>query len=237
VGKHGKYRALVGGALALCAFAGAARAECRLALALALDVSSSVDVADDRLQREGLAGALLAEEVVGAFLGLPDQPVALAVYEWSGRYNQQVIADWRLIQSRDDLAAIAATIADSPRSTDQFPTAIGYALGYAAGLFRRGPECLRRTLDVSGDGVNNDGFDPDLAYANFPLGGITVNGLVISADPTVFDHYQSEVIRGPGAFVMQTGSYADYQDAMRRKLLREVAAQVLGSLDPPRTRP
>lgn len=230
MGKHGKYRALVGGTLTLCAIAGTARAECRLALALALDVSSSVDVAEDRLQRDGLARALLAGDVAEAFLGLPDQPVALAVFEWSGRYNQEVIADWRMIRSRNDLVAAAAVIAGSPRSTDQFPTAIGYALGYAAGLFQRGPDCLRRTLDVSGDGVNNDGFGPDLAYDNFPLGGITVNGLVISADHTVFDHYQSEVIRGPGAFVIQAVTYVDYQDAMHRKLLREIAAQAVGWL-------
>lgn len=231
MGEHGKYRALVAGTLALCVVAGAARAECRLALALALDVSSSVDEHEDRLQREGLAGALLSDDVVAAALGLPESPLALAVYEWSGRYNQRVIADWRMIRGRDDLAAVAGIVAGSPRSTDQFPTAIGSALGYAAGLFRRGPDCWLRTLDVSGDGVNNEGFGPDLAYANFPLGGITVNGLVIGADPAVFEHYQTEVIRGAGSFVMQTGSYADYQDAMRRKLLRELAAQVVGTAE------
>ena len=62
-----------------------ALADCRLALALALDVSSSVNAAEDRLQREGLAAALTSDEVVEAALALPGQEVTLAVFEWSGR--------------------------------------------------------------------------------------------------------------------------------------------------------
>ncbi|MEL6103903.1 MAG: DUF1194 domain-containing protein, partial [Pseudomonadota bacterium] len=67
--------------------------DCRLALLLALDVSSSVDMVEDDLQRGGLAAALVAPEVRAAFLAGPD-PVALAVFEWSGRYNQEIILDW-----------------------------------------------------------------------------------------------------------------------------------------------
>lgn len=232
--KHGERGPLVGRAVALglclALMPGGAVAACRLALLLALDVSSSVDTHEDRLQREGLARALVSAPVVAALLERPGAPVALAVYEWSGRYRQTVVLPWRMILSRNDLDAAAAGIAASPRSTDQFPTALGYALGFAAGMFQDGPDCLARKLDVSGDGVTNEGFGPALAYANFPLGAITVNGLVIGGEAAVMDHYRNEVIRGPGAFVMAANSYADYEDAMRRKLLREIGTEVVGRL-------
>ena len=159
--------------------AGAAQAECRLALALGLDISSSVDPAEDRLQRQGLAAALTAPEIVEALLSVPGQDVALAVFEWSGRYQQDMTLDWRLLQSRADILAAARAIAGSKRRYAEFPTAIGFALGYAAGVFRAAPPCQYLTLDMSGDGRNNEGFSPVLAYRNFPLDEVTVNGLVI----------------------------------------------------------
>jgi len=238
MGKHAQHRPLVGrraaaaGGLAATlalAMAGPALA-CRLALVLALDVSASVDAAEDRLQRAGLAAALTAPDVAAAILATPDAPVALHVYEWSGRNRSVTLADWRLLDSAAALRDAAAAIAGSRRSETEFPTALGYALGHAAGVFRAGPRCLFRTLDISGDGVNNEGFGPELAYANFPLSGVTVNGLVIGADPEVEAFYRDRVIRGPGAFIERAAGYDDFAEAMRRKLLREVGARVVGAL-------
>ena len=104
--------------------AGPAAADCRLALVLALDVSSSVDAAEDRLQRGGLVSALTAPEVRAAFFASED-PVALAIYEWSGRYNQELLLDWTLIDSPARLLYAAETLARSPRSHNAFPTAMG----------------------------------------------------------------------------------------------------------------
>ncbi|WP_074219420.1 DUF1194 domain-containing protein [Rhodovulum sp. ES.010] len=219
---------------ALAALAPApAEAACRLALVLALDISSSVDTAEDALQRAGVAAALVAPEVQAELLRAPE-PVALAVYEWSGRYQQDIVLDWRLLDSPAAIRVAAAAIAGSKRSYAEFPTAMGYGLGYAIEVFERAPTCLFRTLDVSGDGVNNDGFGPALAYRNFAFEGVTVNGLAIGGatedDREVFDFYRDEVIRGPGAFVETAGDFEDFERAMRRKLKREVAARVYGGL-------
>jgi len=220
----------------LCAlWAGAAGAECRLALALGLDVSSSVDAAEDRLQREGLAAALTADDIVEAVLALPGQEVALAVFEWSGRYQQDLLLDWTPLNSRDDIFAAASRIARSERRYTEFPTAIGYALGYAAGLFADAPPCLFQTLDMSGDGRNNDGFAPDLAYRNFSMAAITVNGLVIGGDDEdLAGYYARDVIKGPGAFVETARDFVDFERAMRRKLLRELEVRAIGALEVPR---
>ncbi|MGC1494410.1 MAG: DUF1194 domain-containing protein [Sulfitobacter sp.] len=209
-------------------------AECRLALALALDVSSSVDAAEDQLQRGGVVAALISPDVEAAFFAA-DQPVALAVYEWSGRYNQEILLDWTLIDSRAALVKAAETIANSTRSHNDFPTAMGYALGYGAKLLERAPPCLRKTIDMAGDGQNNEGFEPSVAYREFPFSEVTVNGLVINAadyegEVGLIAFYQGEVLYGPGAFMVIADGFEDYERAMRIKLERELSPVAIGAL-------
>ncbi|MFC6584593.1 DUF1194 domain-containing protein [Sulfitobacter aestuariivivens] len=214
--------------------ASAQAAECRLALLLALDVSSSVDAAEDQLQRGGLVSALIAPEVEAAFFAA-DQPVALAVYEWSGRYNQSVLLDWTLIDGRAALIKAAEVIAASKRSHSDFPTAMGHSLGFGANLFRKAPPCLRQTLDVAGDGQNNDGFGPAAAYREFAFADVTVNGLVVNeagsqSEVGLIAYYRGEVLHGPGAFLVIAEGFEDYEDAMRRKLERELTPPAIGAL-------
>jgi hypothetical protein len=217
--------ALVRGCLLALGLAlpGAAGAACRLALVLALDVSSSVDASEDRLQREGLAKALLAPEVVRAFLA--GDPVALYVFEWSGRSVQvPLLPSWMVVRSEEDLERIAGTVAASLRSRDDSSTAVGAALRFAAGALEAGPDCGARTIDVSGDGIGNDGVRPRAVYWTFPP-DVTVNALVIGGermDSPLVTWFASEVVRGPESFWMHLSGYAGYGEAMRRKLLREL---------------
>lgn len=218
----------------LIAAPGVAAASCRLALLLALDVSSSVDPAEDRLQRGGVVAALTAPEVEAAFFAV-DAPVALAVYEWSGRYQQDLLLDWTLIDSRAALVRAAEVIAASARGHSDYPTAMGYALGHGARLFERAPVCDQKTLDMAGDGQNNEGFGPLEAYRAFPFEDITVNGLVVNAadfegELGLIAFYRAEVLHGRGAFLEIANGFADYERAMRRKLEREVMPAVIGAV-------
>lgn len=216
-------------------------ADCRLALALAIDVSSSVDAIEDRLQRGGLATALLADEVRRAFFASP-VPVALAVYEWSGRYNQALLIDWRLMRSDADLLAVADTIAGSVRSETESPTALGHALAYGSQLMQRAPDCLFRTIDVAGDGSNNEGYGPEIAYRTFAFDGVVVNGLVVNGadfegEINLVPYYRTQVLHGPGAFLEIANGFEDYERAMRRKLERELQNLAIGAGDGLRDRP
>lgn len=184
--------------------------------------------------------ALTAPEVRAAFFA-SDDPVALAVYEWSGRYNQEIVLDWTLIDGPAALLNAAETVAASVRSHNEFPTAMGYALGFGAEMFARAPQCLYRTIDMAGDGQNNEGFGPQLAYREFPFDGVTVNGLVVNAaeftsETMLIEFYKTEVLRGPGAFLEVAQGFEDYERAMRRKLERELTPPVIGQLEavPPR---
>jgi hypothetical protein len=217
---------LVRGLAAAAAFlarAAPAEAACRLALSLGLDVSSSVDAREYALQTDGLAAALTAPEVVAAFLAVPEQPVMLQIFEWSGWSQQQVRQDWVVISGPGDLEAVAAGLRGQGRSYDQFPTAIGLALIFGGRMLAQRGDCDRRTLDISGDGTNNDGLSPEMARREFPLEGITVNGLVIgSTRVTLGRYFEQFVIQGPGAFVEAAVDYTDFERAMKRKLLREL---------------
>lgn len=215
--------------------AGAATAACRIALLLALDVSSSVDAAEDALQRQGLAAALAAPDVRQALLAIPGQPVALSVIEWSGQMQQDLMIDWVMLDSAAAIEAASARIASSQRRYAEFSTGIGQMLRFAHGQFARAPHCDAQVLDVSGDGVHNDGLPPGQAYASGTLQGVTVNALAIVVNDPALDHaspgdllahYQSDVIQGPGAFALQADGFEDYQRAMTRKLLRELSFQI-----------
>lgn len=208
-----------------------AQGACRLALVLALDVSSSVDEAEYALQRVGLASALDTSEIRTAILRGGAGDVALAVYEWSGRFQDKLHLDWTFLRSDADITGAVAVLASMQRSTSDYPTGLGSALGYGAALMARAPRCDRQVIDVSGDGINNQGFGPALAYKHFPFDGITVNGLVIEGhDPQVTQYYQREVLYGPGAFLEVAQGFEDFERAMSRKLFREINDLMLGAL-------
>lgn len=215
-------------ALALTLLAAPAHAACKLALALALDISSSVDATEYRQQIEGLAHALTAPEVQQAILTPEGDHVAAAVYEWSGYQQQDLILEWTRLDSPAAITAFAARLAGHQRRYAEFATALGKGVEYGAKLLARAPTCTRKVIDVSGDGQNNDGVDPAYFVQMGLLSGITVNGLVIrGATPDPVAYYRRSVKHGPDAFVIVADGFSDYRAAMKEKLLREIGAQLV----------
>lgn len=208
--------------------AGAGELACSTALALGLDVSSSVDAAEHRLQREGLAAAFRDGAVVDAILGGTGAGVMVAVYEWSGFYHQEVIVDWTWLGDPQAIGAFADRLEGHARGSDSWPTSLGRAVEFAARLHALNPRpCARRVIDISGDGVNNHGAGPDWYASRGILDGHTVNGLAIrGALPDPAEYYRERLIHGPGAFVEVADDYRDYPRAILRKLLRELQAPI-----------
>ena len=136
--------------LALALPIGGVRA-CDTALLLAIDVSNSIDVAEYRLQTDGLAATLLAPDVQEAFLAVPEAPVRLMIYEWSGVRDQRVLLDWTEIDSAARLAEVAARLRATRKTNGEDPTtAIGAAILFGVAALDRQSDCLRLTLDISG---------------------------------------------------------------------------------------
>lgn len=219
--------ALLAAAL-LAAPAPASAMVCKLALVLGLDISSSVNAREYRLQLEGLAHALEHEKVMEAILSPEGMGIAVITYEWSGYAQQDLVTGWELLGSREAIRAYAARLRAHQRVYADFPTAIGKAVEYGARLFDTAPPCARRVIDLSGDGENNDGVGPDHFRKQGLLDGITINGLVILGafpDPSVY--YRTHVMQGPDAFVAIARDFADYREVMIGKLLREIGQELI----------
>ncbi|MEM7321006.1 MAG: DUF1194 domain-containing protein [Pseudomonadota bacterium] len=207
---------------------------CRLALVLAIDVSASIDQQDYALQRDGLANALRSPDVVDAFLSSP-APVALAAYEWSGPRRARLILDWTMMSRAQDLLAAADQIGSQHRYRSG-STSIGYALNFGAAVLDSAPACARKTLDLSGDGLPNEGDHPQAIYRTGAFDGVTVNALAIGgSEPleTLVAYLTRHVLRGHDAFVEVAIDHRDFETAMRRKLVREVQTRAVGHLTAP----
>ncbi len=202
---------------------------CPLALVLAFDASSSVNAREFRLQTDGIVRALMSTDVSDAIIR--SGGLQVLAFEWSGRNQHFIAADWQFLDSLPAIAEFADAIRNYKRQHNDYPTAVGQALGFASIQLQRAPlECDRQTVDVAGDGVHNDGYAPETAYRVFPYGRVTVNALVISgAYPDPIPFYREQVLRGAGAFMEIANGYNAYASAMKRKLLREINSSMVAA--------
>ncbi|MSU87998.1 DUF1194 domain-containing protein [Rhodobacteraceae bacterium 2CG4] len=193
---------------------------CRLALLLAVDVSGSIDSGEYRFQMDGLAEALEAPDVADA---LWIEGATVAVVQWSGAADQAVTIPWRRMAGPGDVARLAAQVRAAPRRWTGGKTALGDALAFMAPLFEQVPECARRVIDISGDGITNDGRETRAESRAAERRGVVVNGLAIDRiGISVARFYEQFVRAGDGSFVERATGYSDYPRAIRRKLYREV---------------
>jgi hypothetical protein len=201
-------------------------------LVLAVDVSQSMDRGELALQRQGYVDALLHPHVLRAISGGMYGRVAITYVEWGA--VQSVMTPWAVIERAEDAAAFAETLAKEPLRTIR-GTSISGALSFAAGLFENnGFEGFRRVIDVSGDGPNSSG-PPVLPARDAVLGqGVIINGLPIMlrqpsytfySIPDLDLYYADCVIGGSGSFVLPVVDPSQLADAIRQKLVLEIAGE------------
>ena len=210
---------------------------CDLALVLAMDASSSVNAKEYDLQLKGMATALLDKEVTEAILSLGG--MYMAAFEWNGRTNQKMLFNWSQLNTEADIFALAQALATHERNSEKSPTALGSALGFAHRLFPQLPtQCLRQVVDVSGDGLNNEGITPEKVYALWDFSKITVNGLAIKGSDPLHDnihqdidhYYRQKVLHGNASFLVIAENFESFEEAMKKKLLKEIVPGAVGSL-------
>lgn len=201
-------------------------------LVLAVDISYSMDLDELALQREGYALAVTSPEFMKALKSGPIGKVAITLFEWAASSDQRVIIPWRVIDGPESAGAVAAEILKSPlRRASR--TSISGAINYAMPLFDENPyKGIRRVIDVSGDGPNNNGVPVTVARDAALEKGITINGLPIMVkelNPATMDipnldlYYEDCVIGGPGSFVVSIKSKEKFSEVIRTKLVLEVA--------------
>jgi Ca-activated chloride channel family protein len=196
---------------------------CALELILAVDVSGSIDSSEFDFQANGLADAFENPSLIAA-IGEIEGGLLVTMTHWSGSTRHRQVTGWHRVTDAGSMAAFAAEARTAGRAWRNFSTAIGEALIHAADVSATAPEtCKRRVIDVSGDGVSNEGRTPSTVSGALAAQGYTINGLVIrGADPDPVAHFRAQVVAGPGAFVEVAADFADYPRAILRKLLREI---------------
>ncbi len=197
-----------------------------VALVLAIDVSGSVNSERFQLQRSGYAAAFVAAEVLDAVAAGDHHAIAVTLVEWSGFIKQKQMIDWTVISDAASAREFSGAVAETPRMFSDV-TSISGALDYAKRLFRDCPfPATRRVVDISGDGSNNSGREPDAMRDEAIAAGITINGLpILTEEPHLDTYYRDHVIGGPGAFIIPAKDFSAFAEAIRNKLVREIAAR------------
>ena len=202
-------------------------------LVIAVDVSYSMDMDEPAVQREGYAQAIVSKDFLQALKSGPNNKVAVTYFEWSASTDQKIIVPWRVIEGPESADAVAAEIMKTPVRQGS-NTSISGAINFALPLFQENPyRGLRRVIDISGDGPNNNGAPVTGARDAALEKGITINGLPImvkepSYSMDIYDldlYYEDCVIGGPGSFVVTLKDLDKFKEAIRTKLILEVAGR------------
>lgn len=224
-----------GVALVAAGFCGAGMASAEpvdVELVLAVDVSLSMSPAELEIQRRGYAAALTHESVLQAIADGAHGRIAISYVEWAGMTTQHIVVPWTAIAGREDAERVAARLSVHPPNSAR-RTSISAALEFGGDMFAEsGFEGVKRVIDISGDGPNNQGGPVAAVRDRLVSQGITINGLPLMTnggfdggyDIANLDRYYTDcVIGGPGAFMIPVNDWTQFAEAVRRKLVLELA--------------
>src|ERR1700745_691499 len=201
-------------------------------LILAVDVSYSMDMDELAVQREGYAQAIVSKEFLQALKSGPTGKIAITYFEWAASSDQKIIIPWRVMGGPESAGAVSDEILKTPiRRASR--TSISGAIYFAMPLFEENPyKGLRRVIDISGDGPNNNGAPVVPARDEALSKGIVINGLPIMVKEPSYStmdidnldwYYEDCVIGGRGSFVVPIKEREKHNEAIHTKLIQEVA--------------
>jgi hypothetical protein len=207
--------------------------EVDLELVLLADATGSIDMKEILLQRQGYADAMLDPEVLwaignGGALGR----IAVTYVEWASAVSQDVVVDWMVVEDEATARDFGQRLITAPRRA--FGTnAIGAALLRGLELIEtNGFDGWRKVIDLSGDSSWNPQGPAIAAARDAVLGaGVVINGLAIlcrdcSGRPryeNLEQEYATKLVGGPGSFVVTADGDRSFAQAVRRKLILEIA--------------
>jgi hypothetical protein len=201
-------------------------------LVLAVDISQSMDTEEQEIQRAGYISALTSQEFLDAIQVGPIGKIAITYMEWGGVDEHFVVADWTVVQDAASAAHFASKVSEAPLRQVQ-RTSISSALEKSVWMVQSNNYTgLRQVIDISGDGPNNQGGSVTAMRDRMVNSGVTINGLPLMMKSNKntwqamlnLDHYYEDcVIGGPGSFAIPVRSKEGFADAIRMKLVMEIA--------------
>jgi hypothetical protein len=196
-----------------------------LELVLAVDGSRSIDENEFALQLEGIAAAFRDRTFLAALRSAAPRGIAVSLVQWAGYDQQAHVVAWRHVEDAPSAAAFSDQVLVAGRRLQPGPTGIGSAIRYSYRLMEaNGFSGTRQVIDISADGYNNSGNQPEIARDEALALGVTINGLTVMNEvPSLDRYFSNRVIGGPGAFVVEALNFEQYADAFILKLIREVS--------------
>ncbi|WP_428646735.1 DUF1194 domain-containing protein [Roseibium sp.] len=206
--------------------------EVDLELVLLADATGSIDDEEIRFQRSGYADAITDPAVLNVITGNIHGKIAVTYVEWADMFSQDVVVGWTIIDGMASAREFAGTLMAAPRKA-YGRNAIGAALLKGKELIEMNEHTgLRRVIDLSADSANNwNGPTIEEARDTVVSSGIVINGLAVlcrhcSGRPVSYDleeMFYRKIIGGPAAFVVTADSTETFADAVRKKLILEIA--------------
>lgn len=203
-----------------------------VALVLAVDISYSMDHEEQALQRDGYIAALSSPEVIDAIRKGMIGKIAVTYIEWAGTQTRNVVVDWHIVEDTASAKAFTDILRAAPIRRGR-RTSITGAIDISVEMLRAAKlRPIRRVIDISGDGPNNEGTPVTISRDRALRAGVIINGLPIilkrgygsSFDIDNLDEYYADcVIGGPGSFMNVITQREQFRSAIRSKILREVA--------------
>jgi hypothetical protein len=219
------------GVLASGAWDARSATEVDLALVLAVDVSPSMEPDEQELQRDGFVAAFRSGEVHHAIRQGMVGRIAVVYVEWAGASDQRVVVPWTVIEQPEDALGFAVQLARSPTRRAAY-TSLSGAIDFSVRLLQ-GIDLapVRRVIDISGDGANNQGRAVTEARDEAVSLGIAINGLPIMLNQPngLWDianlelYFRDCVIGGPGAFMIPVRTRHQLAEAIKAKIVREIS--------------
>ncbi|MEM7684567.1 MAG: DUF1194 domain-containing protein [Paracoccaceae bacterium] len=203
-----------------------------LELVLLADATGSIDQKEIEFQRQGYAQAITDPAVIDAIVYSGYGKIALTYVEWADATSQDVVVGWTVIDGEEAAQTFASDLLEPPRQA-WGRNAIGAALLAGKRLIETNAfEGLRKVIDLSADSANNwNGPSIPDARAEVLFAGISINGLAVlcrscSGQPISYNleaAFREFIIGGPGSFVITAENSETFADAVRRKLILEIA--------------
>ncbi len=204
-----------------------------VALVLAVDISFSMDLDELSLQRNGYIEALTSPLVLDAIRKGMVGKVAVTYIEWAGVNTRHVIADWSIIEDQASAEAFVKQLREAPIRRAR-RTSVTTAIEFSVDRLKQAQvRPIRRVIDISGDGPNNEGGIVTRARDAAVEAGVVINGLPIVIKrgwtspydvDNLDEYYRDCVIGGPGSFMVTITEKAQFAAAIKQKILRELAS-------------
>jgi hypothetical protein len=195
-----------------------------------LDLSGSIEARDVEIQIDGIAMAIRSPEIMAAIQRGNFGRIGFSVFVWADG-NYPVLLSWRMIGSAEDALAVSNELStrlhaiigsDVVRRLGAL-TDLSGALDYAGEMLQEAPfAASHRIINIIGNGIDNVGDGSPPSRDRLVAQGITINGVTLGHDRSVYEYFKREVIGGPTAFVLPATDAEQLVAVLERKFVNEI---------------